>query len=129
MISFLKNPTRVVRKVDEVVTAWEQLAPSASFAGMSLAEFRTAVEPSKTERIRTAELEAELSGAVGRRALADVNTNQKLKLVVAAVKGDPAHGENSALYKAMGYIPSGERASGLTRKAAVAAPEVPSGNN
>jgi len=127
MISFLKNPTRIVRKVDEVVTAWEQLAPTSTFAGMNLAEFKTAVEPSKAERIRTAELEAELSGAAGRRALADLNTNEKLKLVVAAVKGDPNHGENSALYRAMGYIPLGERASGLTRK--VAAIDAPSGNN
>ena len=127
MISFLKNPTRIVRKVDEVVMAWGQLAPDATFAGMTLAEFRTAVEPSKAERIRTAELEAELSGAGGRRALADLNTNEKLKLVVAAVKGDPAHGENSALYRAMGYIPMAERASGLTRK--VAAEVAPNGSN
>lgn len=125
MISFLKNPTRVVRKVDDVITAWEQLAPTAKFAGMTLAEFRTAVEPSKAERQRTAELEAELSGAAGRRAHADLNTNEKLKLVVAAVKGDPAFGENSALYRAMGYIPMAERASGLTRKAA----RVPAGTN
>lgn len=127
MISFLKNPNRIVRKVDEVVMAWEQLAPTDTFAGMSLAEFRTAVDPSKAERLRTAELEAELSGATGRRALADLNTNEKLKLVVSAVKGDPAHGENSALYRAMGYIPMAERASGLTRK--VAAIDAPSGNN
>jgi hypothetical protein len=127
MISFLKNPNRIVRKVDEVVMAWEQLAPSATFAGMTLAEFRTAVDPSKAERLRTAELEAELSGAAGRRALADLNTNDKLKLVVAAVKGDPAHGENSALYRAMGYIPMAERASGLTRK--VAAEVAPNGSN
>jgi len=127
MISFLKNPTRIVRKVDEVVMAWEQLAPTETFAGMTLAEFRTAVDPSKAERIRTAELEAELSGAAGRRALADLSTNEKLKLVVAAVKGDPAHGENSALYRAMGYIPMAERASGLTRK--VAANVAPNGSN
>ena len=127
MISFLKNPTRIVRKVDEVVMAWETLAPASNFAGMTLAEFKTAVEPSKAERIRTAELEAELAGAAGRRALADLNTNEKLKLVVAAVKGDPSHGENSPLYRAMGYIPMADRASGLTRK--VAAPEAPSGNN
>lgn len=127
MISFLKNPNRIVRKVDEVVMAWEQLAPTDTFAGMTLAEFRAAVDPSKAERLRTAELEAELSGAAGRRALADLNTNEKLKLVVAAVKGDPAHGENSALYRAMGYIPMAERASGLTRKVVEAT--APNGSN
>ena len=94
---------------------------------MTLAEFKTAVDPSKAERLRTAELEAELSGAAGRRAQADLNTNEKLKLVVAAVKGDPAHGENSALYRAMGYIPMAERASGLTRKVVEAT--APNGSN
>lgn len=127
MISFLKNPNRIVRKVDEVVMAWETLSPASSFAGMTLAEFKTAVDPSKAERLRTAELEAELSGAAGRRAQADLNTNEKLKLVVAAVKGDPAHGENSALYRAMGYIPMAERASGLTRKVVEAT--APNGSN
>ena len=62
-----------------------------------------------------------MAAALGRRAEADLNTNEKLKLVVAAVKGDPAHGENSALYRAMGYVPMAERASGLTRKAAALA--------
>jgi hypothetical protein len=36
MISFLKNPTRIVRKVDEVITAWETLSPASNFAGMTL---------------------------------------------------------------------------------------------
>lgn len=32
------------------------------------------------------------------------------------VQADAAHGEDSPLYRAMGYIPLSERASGLTRR-------------
>jgi hypothetical protein len=121
VLTFLKNPNRIMRRVEEVVIAWGQVAPASSFAGMTLAQFESEVAPSITERNRVAELEAALAAALGRRAQADINTNEKLKLVVSAVKGDPAHGENSALYRAMGYVPMAERASGLTRKAAALA--------
>ena len=118
MLTFLKNPNRILRRVDEVAVAWKQVAPAASFGGMTLAEFESAVAPSTEIRNTVTELETELAAALGRRALADIVTNEKLKLVVNAVKGNPAHGENSELYRAMGYVPSGERASGLTRKSA-----------
>ena len=40
--------------------------------------------------------------------------------VVDGVKGNTAkYGANSSLYKAMGYVPRDERASGLTRKTTV----------
>ena len=35
--------------------------------------------------------------------------------VVNSVKGDPHHGENSALYASFGYVRKSERKSGLTR--------------
>lgn len=39
MVSSYKNPTRIVRKVEEVATAWERIAPAAEFGGMSHADF------------------------------------------------------------------------------------------
>ena len=36
MVSTYKNPTRIVRKVEEVSTAWERIAPKAEFGGMTL---------------------------------------------------------------------------------------------
>ena len=50
------------------------------------------------------------------RALADAVTNDKVKLVVNSVKGHPSYGENSDLYRAMGYLTAADKASGLTRK-------------
>jgi hypothetical protein len=123
MVSSYKNPTRIARKVDQVVTAWEQIAADAEFAGMTLAAFKTAVAESFTTRERGAELEAELSANLARRAVADANTNERLKLVVNSVKGSPAYGENSDLYRAMGYVTAADKASGLTRKSATPQPE------
>ena len=116
MVSSFKNPTRIVRKVEEVSTAWERIAPDAEFGGMNLTAFRASVADSFASRTRSAELEAELSANIARRAAADENTNTKLKLVVNSVKGHPAYGENSDLYRAMGYVTAADRATGLTRK-------------
>ena len=116
MVTTYKNPTRVARKASEVSTAWEQIAPDAEFAGMTLAAFKTAIGESFTIRERTAQLEAELSANLARRAIADADTNDKVKLVVNSVKGHPTYGENSDLYRAMGYVTAADKASGLTRK-------------
>ncbi|MDP4624813.1 MAG: hypothetical protein NWT08_06725 [Akkermansiaceae bacterium] len=34
---------------------------------------------------------------------------------VYLLRSDPAHGEDSPLYRAMGFVPKSERASGLIR--------------
>jgi hypothetical protein len=73
-------------------------------------------------RERTSQLEAELSANLARRAIADAVTNDKVKLVVNSVKGSPAYGENSDLYRAMGYVTAADKASSLTRKGLVAQP-------
>ena len=118
MVNTYKNPTRVARKASEVSTAWEQIAPDAEFAGMTLAAFRTAIGESFATRERAAQLEADLSANLARRAIADAATNDKVKLVVNSVKGHPTYGENSDLYRAMGYVTAADKASGLTRKSA-----------
>ena len=114
-----------MRKVAEVSTAWETIAPTAEFAGMTLEAFRTAVNDSFATRSRAAELDAELSATLARRTTADANANEKLKLVVNSVKGSPAYGENSDLFRAMGYVTAADRASGLTRKSANQSPDEP----
>jgi hypothetical protein len=118
----IKNQTRVIRRVDQVIAAWEQIAPTAEFAGMNLAAFRTAVKPSMDTRERLTELETTLRGTLAERAAADAATRDRLILVVNSVRGHPNHGENSALYRAMGYVPADEKRSGLTRRKAVTSP-------
>jgi len=122
MVTTYKNATRIARKAAQVATAWEQIAPDAEFAGMTLAAFRTAIGDSFATRDRAAQLEADQSANLARRAIADAETNDKVKLVVNSVKGSPAYGENSDLYRAMGYVTAADKASGLTRKGLVPQP-------
>jgi hypothetical protein len=46
---------------------------------------------------------------------ADVLSEEITNSVVNSVKGDSAHGENSALYASFGYVRKADRKSGLTR--------------
>jgi hypothetical protein len=66
-----------------------------------------------------------LSANIARRAAADTATNEKVKLVVNSVKGHPTYGENSDLYRAMGYVTVDDRATGLTRKSKFEQPVEP----
>ena len=45
-----------------------------------------------------------------------VALNEKRSKVGMGVAGDPAYGNDSPLYGAMGFVRKSERASGLTRK-------------
>jgi len=122
MVTTYKNPTRIARRAAQVSTAWEQIAPEAEFAGMTLAAFKTAIGESFVIRERLAQLEADQSANLARRTVADAATNNRVKLVVNSVKGSPSYGENSDLYRAMGYVTAADKASGLTRKGLVPQP-------
>ncbi len=39
-------------------------------------------------------------------------------MIARGVEGHPDHGDDSPLYRAMGFVPFSERRSGLTRKSA-----------
>jgi hypothetical protein len=92
MVTTYKNPTRIARRAAQVSTAWEQIAPEAEFAGMTLAAFKTAIGESFVIRERLAQLEADQSANLARRTVADAATNNRVKLVVNSVKGSPSYG-------------------------------------
>lgn len=105
------------RKPPSSVTAWKELAPTAQFAGLTLTEFKAKVQPSSVTRTEVATLETQLKAASQPRKNADVVSNDDAFNVVSGVRGAPGFGENSALHKAMGYIPKHDRKSGLVRPA------------
>lgn len=111
-----KAPKDAIAKIDQAVNAWETLAPTAKFGGMSLAEFKAAVQPSQTTREALMTLEQQTTAALNARDAADEVSLTKVQLVVNGVIGDPAFGENCALYEALGYVRKSVRKSGLTRK-------------
>ena len=112
----MPTPKDNLLKVQKIASAWETLAPTKSFGGMTLAQFQAAVQPSQAARERIADLEAQVTQAQAERDRADEQSLAKAQLVVNGVIGDPTEGPDSALYEAMGYTRKSERKTGLTRR-------------
>ena len=110
------SPKDNLLKLQRILNAWETLAPDKTFGGMTLAQFRAAIQPSLAARDRVEDLEDQLRQAQTDRDNADEDSLDKVQLVVNGVVGDPTEGADSALYEAMGYTRKSERKSGLTRK-------------
>jgi len=113
----MKAPKFLANKLDKVINAWKTLRPEKTLAGMTVAQFETQVKPSVDTRTEIATLRDQTTDSRTRRINSDQATNDLLLLVVNAVKGDPAEGENGPLYAAMGYVPKNQRRSGLSRNA------------
>ncbi len=116
------NPEMFKNKLDEITNAWEKFAPTKSFAGKTLKEFKAAVKASYDTRIEIEDLDMERDALAMRRGIADEESNELVNLVVNAVRGDPEEGEDGALYGSMGYVLKRSRKSGLTRKTQPKAP-------
>jgi hypothetical protein len=118
----IRNPKRVAAKLQKVVDAWTTIRPTKSFAGMTLEQFKTQVQPSLAARDQLTTLQSQATDSRMQRRQSDDASNALAQLVVNSVKGDPAEGEDGSLYAAMGYVPKGARRSGLTRKGQTAPP-------
>ncbi len=95
-------------RVGIYTAAWREIAPEASFAGMTLAEFETKTAPLAQSVLRLQALDAQISAELKAREEAEIMAREAMRIV--------AHGENSQLYRAMGFVPLSQRQSGLTRK-------------
>ena len=54
-------------------------------------------------QFRIATLDQQMIAAIDARETADKASLEKIQFVVKSVAGDPAYGEDSALYETMGY--------------------------
>lgn len=109
-------PKTIAADTQAIIDAWDELAPTATFAGLTLAQFQAAVKPSFDTRTQIGELETDLKAQMDARDKADTTTTQTNADVVKAVVADKNFGDDSALYERMGYVRKSVRASGLTRK-------------
>ena len=99
--------------------AWKELRGKKSFAEMSLEQFNLKVKPSLDARDEIADLRVQIKDAIARRNTADQVSNAACVDVGRAVAGDKSEGPDSPFYKALGYVPTSERKSGLGRKKTV----------
>ncbi len=118
------NSTMTLDKLNKLITGWQDLAPDKSFGGMTLADFQAKVKPSLDARKDVQDAETKMTDATTRRQTGDAETLRLIQLAVSSIKGDPAFGDDSALYEAAGYVRKSERKSGLSRKAKAATPQV-----
>ena len=111
-----RSPQKIKNKLELIIGAWETLAASKSFGGLTLAQFKAAVQPSFDLREELHALEMQVEATQVARDTADAESLRTIERVVNGVIGDPTAGPDSDLYEAMGYVRKSARKSGLTRK-------------
>ena len=112
----MKNHSkRFYNKLSTVLSGWEKFAPESRFGELSLEQFKEAVASSVHSREQMADCRLRLKGLIALRGSADVVNLAVVQRVVAGVLAHPEYGRNSGMYRALGYIPHNERASGLKR--------------
>ena len=109
------SPSVIEQKINTTAGAWENLRAAKSFAGLTLAQFKAAVQPSLDARAEVLNLENQLAEARANRDAKDQASFDAITKVVNAVVGDTTEGEDSPFYEALGYIRKSQRKSGLKR--------------
>jgi hypothetical protein len=117
MRTFRKNPGRVLKRMEKILSAWQLEGAEDSFYGMTLKEFQETVQPALEVRERLQALETEALALIQRRALLDEKCNEIASGVVFAVRSHSNHGPNSPLYRMMGYVLDSDKRPGRPRKA------------
>jgi hypothetical protein len=116
------SPKDNEEKLNRITNAWKTLAADHPFAGSTLEQFQTGVQPSFTFRQELETLDDQRTHVINSREDADKASMAKAAAIVAGVLADPAFGPNSSLYEAMGYTRKDERKSGLHRGSSSGAP-------
>lgn len=110
------NPKSIEEKIHLMIKSWQMLAPTKSFAGLTLDQFKAIAAPALAARERIAELQAQLTEAINDRDSFDAAFLTKAQQVINGIMADPTEGPDSSLIEAMGRVRKSERRTGLTRK-------------
>jgi len=116
-----QSPKEIMDATELIKAAWKKFAPTATFAGMTLAQYTTKIQPSYDIRGEIGDHETAIAQLIPDRDLVDVTTNQANQMVIKAIVGDVNYGDDSDIYGACGYVRKSEQQSGLTRKNKAAA--------
>lgn len=114
-------PKNTIEATDAIKAGWLKYAASATFGGMTEAQYEQKVKPSYDIRGQIADMEKQVAQLIRDRDAADTITDKTNQSVVKGIVGDVNYGDDSDLYGACGYVRKSERASGLTRKKNIAA--------
>ena len=95
---------------------WFKGAKTVTFNGITQAAFQTEIQSAAADDAAIDDPEVELKMKRDVRDDKYKKLNNNRSKVGMGVAGDPAYGNDSPLYGAMGFVRKSERASGLTRK-------------
>jgi hypothetical protein len=123
----MNNNMKTKDKAKQFRTAWTELVPTASLAGMTLGQFEASIAILDTLQDEITSLAIQLDHKRTERAIEEARIKDLLVLVASSIKGSPEHGRDSALYSAFGFIRQSDRKSGLHRLPAVVPVVTPSG--
>ena len=112
----MRSPKRNETHLTKILAAWSALRPTASFGGLTLEQFKAAIQPSLDARSAMVEAMSQFTAAMVQRDNADAAALRIAEQVAAGVVANPQESNDGELYRAMGYVRKSERASGLTRK-------------
>ena len=117
----IPNSKKFGDKLTNLIDVWTKFAPETKFAGLGIAEFKTALARSIESRSQIHDMRTQIKGLIATRSAGDADGQGIVARVVHGILADADHGPNSAMYRALNYVPKSERASGLTLKTATAA--------
>lgn len=112
----MASPKQIEQRLRQAISSWETMAPTKSFGGLTLDQFKTQTAPSFTKRATIASLEAQMTQEINERATADETSLALLQRVIAGILADPTEGPDSSLIEGVGRTRQSERKTGLTRK-------------
>lgn len=99
-----------IDKLNQITTSWAQIAPEKTFCNLTLAAATSAFQPVFDVRQEMMEADLRYTALIARRDTVDAEANDLMLRIVNAVKAEP-NGENSELYRGMGYKTKNERAN------------------
>jgi hypothetical protein len=114
------------QRLEMVLSAWNEIAPEGKFAGMTMADFQLAINPYTQARSGVEATRTRIKAEVATKTGAESAARKLARRIVDSVRADAAYGDDSSLYRAMGYRPASERRS-PKRAAAGEAAVSPSG--
>ena len=120
-----KNPAKIEKQINNIINAWSSLASTATFAGMTLVQYKAAVQPSLDARAQLVDNDEERAEIIINRDKVDVTSDTVNQQVVKAVVGDVKFGDDSAFYEKLGYVRKSQRKTGLSRKSKAASAKAP----
>ena len=109
------SPAEKRARIIKVTLAWQRFARDTKFYSTTLAEFKEEVKPSLDVREEIRALQLRLRAALSLRRLADARSMKLIRQVGYGVAGDRNHGNNSALYEAMGYTRNSKRIQNIRK--------------